>query len=211
MKLGLFNAEQVCRLCKITDAQLRYWNKTKVFQPEAIEGAGAYGRVYTFRDLVGLRTISILRNKYDVDLKDLRIVEQKLKADQADWSNLAFYVGNDRHVYFIDPTSGDTVAMHPMGQRPLFRMQAIARGIEKNLNRMQKRTARQIGKIDQNRHVLQNSSFIAGTRIPTATINRLYKAGYSPSEIIRQYPRLTAEDIKAATTYENLKLKKAAS
>lgn len=211
MKLGVFSAAQVCRLAKISDAQLRYWNKTKVFQPQILEGAGPFRRVYSFRDVVGLKTVSILRNKYQVDLKDLRIIEEKLKDTSIDWSSLVFYVGEDRRIYFRDPSSGDTVATHPMGQRPLLKMQAIARGIEKNLIRMQKRTAREIGKIDHNRYVLHNATVIAGTRIPTSAIHGFHKAGYSDQEIMKQYPRLTPDDIKAAIDYEGLKLKKAAS
>ena len=210
MKLGFFTAEQVCRLAKTSDPQLRYWNQTKVFTPQAAKGAGPYRRICTFRDIVGLRAISILRNKYNVGLNDLRKIEHRLKAaGDADWSNLRFYVGEDAHVYFVDPESGDTLAVHPIGQKPLFKMQAIARGIEKNLARMNKRTSRQIGKIDQNRYVLQNSMVIAGTRVPTSAIYSFYRAGYSPEQIVQQYPRLTPDDVKAAIDFEKLKLKKA--
>lgn len=211
MKLGFFTAAQVCRLAKISDAQLRYWYKTKVFRPRILKSAGPFHRVYTFRDVVGLKTVSILRNKHGVRLDDLRIIEEKLKDTSVDWSSLVFYIGKDRRVYFRDPSSGDTIAAHPMGQRPLFKMRAIARGVEKNLLRMRKRTAREIGKIDQNRYVLQNAMVIAGTRIPTATIYSFHKAGYSDQEIVKQYPRLTPEDVRAAIKYEGLKLRKAAS
>jgi uncharacterized protein (DUF433 family) len=211
MKLGFFNAAQVCRLAKISEVQLRYWNKTKVFQPQTLEGAGPYRRVYSFRDVVGLKTISILRNKYHVDLKDIRLIEDKLKDTSIDWPALTFYVGEDRRIYFRDPQSGETIATHPMGQRPLFRMRAIARGIERTLAHMQKRTVKEIGKIDQNRYVLHNASVVAGTRVPTSAIYGFHKAGYTEQEIVKQYPRLTPDDVKAAIEYEGLKLKKAAS
>jgi uncharacterized protein (DUF433 family) len=211
MKLGFFSASQVCRLAKISESQLRYWHKTKVFQPQPLEGSGPFRRVYTFRDVVGLKTVSILRNKYSVELNDLRVIEEKLKDATIDWSSLVFYIGEDRRIYFRDPANGDTVATHPMGQRPLLKMQAIARGIEKNLVRMQKRTVKQIGKIDQNRYILQNAMVIAGTRIPTSAIYGFHKAGYSAQEIVKQYPRLTPDDVKSAIEYEGLKLKKAAS
>lgn len=212
MKLGLFNREQVRRLCEISDSQLRYWEKTNVFQPEVFEGAGPYRRLYSFRDLVGLRTISMLHNKHNVALDDLRLIEKKVKKSRgSDWSKLVFYLGEDKRVYFVD--EGQTVAVNPMGQRPLFKMETIARGVEESLARMRKRDQSQIGKVARNRYILQNSSFVAGTRIPTETIHRFYKAGYSPQQIVRQFPRLTTKDVKAATKHEEerLKLKKRAS
>lgn len=209
MKLGLFSAAQVCHLAKISNTQLRYWFKTGVFRPQTLEGIGHFHHVYTFRDVVGLKTVSILRNKYKVALDHLRIIEDKLKDTSVDWSSLVFYVGENRRIYFRDPSHGDTVAVHPMGQKPLLKMQAIARGIEKSMVRMQKRTSKEIGKIDQNRYVLQNAMVIAGTRIPTSSIYSFHKARYSEQQIITQYPRLTPADIRAAIDYEELRLKKA--
>jgi DNA-binding transcriptional MerR regulator len=81
MKLGFFSAEQTCRLAKISRSQLRHWYDTKVFRPQVIEGqTGAFRHVYSFRDVVGLRTISILRNTHRVALKDIRQIEQRLKS-----------------------------------------------------------------------------------------------------------------------------------
>jgi len=210
MRLGFFNAEQVCRLAKISATQLRYWHETKVFEPTVLDGAGAFRHVYSFRDVVGLRTISILRNKYGVDLEDIRLIEQKLKTlPESDWSNLMFYVGQDHRIYFKDPKSGDTIATNPMGQRPPFRMRAIARGVEKNLARIHRRTPKEIGKIERGRFVMRNDTVIAGTRIPTSAIWDFHKAGYSDDEILKQFPRLTLQDVRAAIQYEGLKVRRA--
>ena len=50
--------------------------------------------------------------------------------------------------------------------------------------------------------MVRNAPVIAGTRIPTAAIRRFREAGYSIEQIIRQYPTLTAEDIKGALAFE---------
>jgi uncharacterized protein (DUF433 family) len=50
--------------------------------------------------------------------------------------------------------------------------------------------------------VTHNTPVVAGTRIPTAAVRRFHEAGYSPSQIMREYPSLTPEDVKAALVYE---------
>ena len=49
--------------------------------------------------------------------------------------------------------------------------------------------------------VMAGKPVIKGTRIPVALIFRELANGLSPSEIIDAYPRLTAEDIRAANAY----------
>jgi uncharacterized protein (DUF433 family) len=42
---------------------------------------------------------------------------------------------------------------------------------------------------------------IAGTRVTVSAIKSLHDAGYSVSEIHRQYPAIEVQDIKAALRY----------
>jgi uncharacterized protein (DUF433 family) len=208
MRLGLFTAEQTRRLSKISDAQLRYWNKTKVFRPETIEGSfGPFRRVYSFRDVVGLRTVSILRNTYDVDLDDLREVERRLKlSSDASWSTVVFRVGEDHRIYFDDPSTGATVAISPVGQVSLFRMAAVIKSVERQLVLLNRRTKKQIGRVERKRSIMSNAPVIAGTRIPTAAIYDLHENGFSVARIIAEYPRLKKEDVEAAVTFERISL-----
>jgi uncharacterized protein (DUF433 family) len=207
MKLGLFTAEQVCELCKISPRQLSYWDKTEFFKPQHADDLGRpFNRVYSFRDVVGLRTIGLLRNKYNVSLTDLRRISEDLKkTPDGDWSKLVFYLGDDGRVYFRHPEDGAIVAADPSGQRPLFKMHQIIRGVERDLSRMNRRKPKQLGKIDQNRYVARNAPVIAGTRIPTAAIYRLHEAGYTAEKIISEFPRLTRADVEAAIRHERLR------
>ena len=165
MKRRLFTAEQACRLAKILKSRFQYWNRTHVFDPTPLEGSfSAFRRVYSFRDIVGLRTVTLLRDTYHADLDDLREVERRLKTTpDAGWSTVVFRLGEDGQIYFDDPTTGATVAVSPTGQTSLFRMKAVIRSVERQLVLLNRRTKRQIGKIERNRYVMNNASVVAGT------------------------------------------------
>ena len=76
-----------------------------------------------------------------------------------------------------------------------------------DLEARRKRTSEQIGKVDQKRGVLRNLPVIAGTRIPTSAVWSFHEDGRSEDEIIREYPSLTHEDVRAAIEYEQGKKK----
>jgi DNA-binding transcriptional MerR regulator len=208
MKLGVYSAAQACRLAKISETQLRYWNQTHVFRPHTIEkGYGAFRHVYLFRDIVGLRTISLLRNEHKVKLADLREVERRLKATpEMEWANLVFYMGEDRQVYFDDPVTRTRVSVSPMGQSPLFKMREVITSVERQLKLLNRRTKAQIGKVQNNRFVMRAASVVAGTRILTSSIYDLHHEGFTTAQIIREFPRLTERDVHAAINFERLKV-----
>ena len=208
MRLGVYSAAQACRLAKISDMQLRHWDRTRVFRPHTIEsGYGPFRRVYLFRDIVGLRTISLLRNVHKVRLSDLREIASRLKATpDMEWAKLVFYKGADGHVYFDDPVSRARVAVSPMGQSPLFEMREIITGVEHQLKLLNRRTKTQIGKVQRSRFVLRSAAVVAGTRILTRSIYDLHEAGFTTSQIIREFPRLTERDVQAALDFERVNI-----
>lgn len=55
--------------------------------------------------------------------------------------------------------------------------------------------------IEVNPKIMCGKPVIKGTRIPVYLILNLIKAGYDFKRIIKAYPQLTKEDIKAALTY----------
>lgn len=225
MKLGLFTADQVCALCGISARQLAYWDKTGFFKPRyTADEKRPFNRIYSFRDVVGLRTIGRLRNEYGVPLNpDLRQISEDLKkTPDSDWSKLVFYedpmaetshlkgVSSGRRkrarVYFRHPNGGSIIASSPHGQRPLFEMRMVIQNVERNLVRMNSRKPKQIGKVEQHRYVVRNEPVIAGTRIPTAAVYRLHQAGFTPEAIIREFPRLRPADVDAAIKHEGVKV-----
>ena len=56
-------------------------------------------------------------------------------------------------------------------------------------------------RIEVNPSVMVGKPVIRGTRIPVAMVVRLLGQGIEELEILRQYPHLQEEDIRAALTY----------
>lgn len=50
-------------------------------------------------------------------------------------------------------------------------------------------------------NVMVGKPVVRGTRIPVETIVRMFAAGMSEGEILKEYPRLTQLDVRAALTY----------
>jgi uncharacterized protein (DUF433 family) len=200
-----FTAEHVCKLTALTARQLRYWDDTEFFSPTFLDDhrRRAFGRLYTFRDVVGLRTIAILRNEHRIPLQELRRVGAWLRSHhETPWSSLRFAL-NGRAVVFFDPSTG--VAVEPKGKgQTVFQiaLEPIANEIRRAADRLKERSSDQVGQIARNRYVVHNAWTIAGTRVPTEAIWNFYKAGYDSSKIVQEYPRLTAEDVEAALEFE---------
>lgn len=60
------------------------------------------------------------------------------------------------------------------------------------------------GKITINPEICNGKPTIRGTRITVQTILEFLSAGDSHEEILRQYPSLTSEDIKACLTFATM-------
>ena len=69
-----FTAEHVSGLTRLSTRQLVYWDRTGFFSPAHKEVGQTFGRIYGFRDLVGLKAISVLRIDHNLPLQELRRV-----------------------------------------------------------------------------------------------------------------------------------------
>jgi DNA-binding transcriptional MerR regulator len=164
-----FSSEQVCRLTGLSGRQLHYWDNTGFFSPwrMADEPRRPYNRVYSFRDVVGLRTIAILRNVHHVPLQELRKVGEWLAGHcETPWASLVFFVGG-RKVYFEDPTGVLYAGRRPTQTALRILLSAVEEDVNETANRLRQRLADDIGQIHRNRFVVSNAPCIAGTRIPT--------------------------------------------
>ena len=195
-----FTADQICKLAELSKRQLGYWDKTDFFSPR-LTSSRPYTRIYSFRDLVGLRVISTLRNVHQVPLQRLRVVGHHLK-EHADtpWSELTFYVSG-RHVYFEHPGDGviSSIAGQVAGE---FALVKVAFEMGRKADELRLRSSSDVGRIDQHRFVAHNEPVVAGTRIPVRAIVSFHEAGRSAKEIVRQYPRLTVKDVEAAIAFD---------
>lgn len=204
-ELVAFTADHVCRLTGLSRRQLRYWDRTEFFSPTLIDDheRRAFGRIYSFRDVVGLRTISILRNQHRIPLQELRRVGAWLKErHDTPWSSLRFAL-HGRHVVFFDPGRGVAVEPAGAGQEVLpVDLEPIASEMREAADRLRDRQPEDIGRLHRNRYVVHNAWVVAGTRIPTSAIWHFHQAGYSTQDIIKEYPRLTPSDVTAAIEFE---------
>lgn len=205
VELLAFTAEHVRGLTGLSISQLRYWDKTEFFSPTLVgeEKRRTFHRVYTFRDVVGLRTIALLRNVHHIPLQELRRVGSWLHAHYTTpWASLRFWLAG-RRVVFSDPASESVVDPQKDGQTVVaIDLAPIADDMGAAANALTKRQPDQIGRVVRNRYVVHNAWVVAGTRIPTKAIWNFHAAGFDVDGIVREYPRLTPEDVKAAIEFE---------
>jgi DNA-binding transcriptional MerR regulator len=198
-----FTAEQVSRLTGLSDRQLRYWDDTGFFKPSlSDERHRPYGRIYSFRDVVGLRTIALMRNKHGVPLQELRKLGAWL-AEHYDqpWATLRFYLSG-RAVYFDDPATQTRRTGRSPEQTSIIEMLDVAEVTAKMTEGLRRRDPDEIGQVSRHRYVSHNQPVISGTRIRTEAIWNFHQAGYGTAAILKQYPRLTPDDIAAAIDFE---------
>ena len=198
--VAAFSEEQVQRLTGLTKAQLRYWDKTGFFTPSLSDEDKrlAFSRLYSFRDIVALRTLGVLRLQHNVPLQHLRKVAEKLShlAD-ALWTRTTLYVLN-RKVVFDEPGTAKpreiVSGQYVMG----IPLRAIVSDTEKDVQALRRRPKADHGRVERSRHVSRNAWVVAGTRIPVQAIHDFRDAGYTVRQILEEYPDLDADDVKAA-------------
>ena len=201
--IGAFSDDHVIKLTGLSKSQLRYWDETCFFPPSyASENRrNPYSRVYSFRDVVGLRTLAILRKDYGIPLQHLRKVAAKLSRIKKDpWSEITLYVLG-KEVQFREPDTR-RVRSAVSGQYVNLPLRDVIHNVEDEAKKLRSRADDQLGKVEKHRYVAHNAWVLAGTRIPTKAIRRFNEAGYTVAQIIEEYPSLTRRDIKAALAHE---------
>lgn len=201
--IAAFSEDHVVRLTGLTHGQLRSWDRAGFFRPRYAyqDRHVPYSRVYSFQDVVGLRTIAVLMKQYRISLQKLRkVAEELIRRGYDHWSEVKLYVLKGQ-VHFRQPNSDDIEGVWT-GQFAMVPIIDVINDVETRIKELRKRDSSQVGHVERHRYVARNSSVIAGTRIPTATIRRFKEAGYTVDQILRQYPTLTPEDVQAALAHE---------
>jgi uncharacterized protein (DUF433 family) len=198
-----FSEEHVARLTGLTRGQLRAWDRDHFFAPHFAykDRHAAFSRVYSFQDVVGLRTLAVLMEQYRVSVQQLkRVAKELVRRGYKHWAEVKLWVVK-KQVHFRPPGTNDVQGVWD-GQLAIVEVIDVIHDVEERVRELKKRPSAQIGKIEQHKHVVRNQPVIAGTRITTAAIRRFRDEGYSLEQIQKQYPTLTIEDIKAALFHE---------
>jgi uncharacterized protein (DUF433 family) len=201
--LQAFTEEHVIRLTGLSRSQLRAWDRLGFFKPKYAwkDRHQPYSRIYSFQDVVGLRTIAVLRQQYRISLQQLkRAATELMSRGYGHWAEIKLYVVNGQ-VHFRRPHTDDIEGVWD-GQLAMVPVIEVIHDVEDRVRDLRERKGSQHGQIEQHKFVVRNAPVIAGTRIPTAAIRRFCEAGYSVEQILRQYPTLTREDVDAAIAHE---------
>lgn len=197
--IGAFSEEQASRISGVSIYQLRQWDKEGFFP--AAYGAGQrhvpFGRLYSFRDLVSLQVLNDLRNDKKIPLSHLREVSAKLSHfGDRKWSGTTLYVLGKR-VVLEDPTTRhreDVVS----GQKVLnIPLRVVIKSTRDRIKELNKRDSA-VGQFTKGKFVAHNELVFSGTRIPVSIVIEFHEAGYTSSNIRREFPDLTEADIEAA-------------
>ena len=201
--VAAYSEEQIGRMVGLTKSRLRYWARTDFFKPSFVEEDGRlpYSRFYSFKDVVALRTLEMLRVRNSVPLQHLRKVAERLAHMKDElWSRTTLFV-LDKKVLVVNSefdqpqeiVSGQFVLGIPLAK--------VIDDTRNDIIAFRSRPANTVGHLSRNRSIARNASVVSGTRIPVGSVVRLHEDGYTVNQIIAEYPDLTPEDIKAALTH----------
>lgn len=201
--VAAFSEEHVERVTGLSKGRLRYWAKTDFFKPSFVEENQRlpHSRFYSFKDVVALRTLEMLRVQNNVPLQHLRRVAEKLSHLQdALWTETTLYVVK-RRVVFVNPETGKPEEV-VSGQYLLgIPLKKVIDDTTADIVEFRRRRPDTYGKVTRSREVVRNAWVIEGTRIPVGAVKRLHEDGFSIPKIIEEYPDLTEDDVKAALNH----------
>lgn len=201
--LAAFSDEQVSHLTGLRIGQLQYWDRTDFFRPSISRGGDGFGAVYSFADLRGLRILAVLRNTHGISVQHLRDVKKRLAEPGRNiWTGVKLYVLNKRVVWVEPGTNLPQQVASRQYVIPAIDLEEVMSKLPDEVRRLGARSSEQVGHVEVRRLVSQSAPVIAGTRIPVKVIKSFHQAGYSVQQILKEYPDLTAEDVRAALEYK---------
>lgn len=194
--LHAFSVDHASRVTGLSKARLTRWDREGFFSPEHADEddrGNPYSRVYSFVDLVGLRTLAILTDKHRISLEELRKTYPELaKRVKRPWSDTQLSVLNKKVVWDLDSNPHDR---HGQVAGRHIELPTVASEIARKAEDLRKRNRDQIGATERHKFIAHNARVIAGTRIPVTAIESFIRAGYSDEAILREYPTLAKFDV----------------
>jgi uncharacterized protein (DUF433 family) len=205
---GVYTSEQVMRLTGISRRKLSYWLAAAVVTAD-IDRAKGRGRVrlFSFQNLVEIRTAMHLRVGEEISLQLLRKVVSRMREEldvEPPLAELTLGVlrgGSQRRpTYRVVVQGSDGVWEHGEDGQRIFDIPLPLRRFTEELVAAAERDAqerRRPGEVERRRGALGSTPVLTGTRIPVHAVASLHEAGWSNERILDNYPSLTLADIEA--------------
>lgn len=193
-----FSVEHAARVTGISKARLTRWDQEGFFSPEFADEedrGNPYSRVYSFVDLVGLRTLALLTDRYRISLGELRKTYPELaKRVKRPWSDTQLAVWKRKVIWDLANLPRDRHGQY-LGNH--IELPSIASEVAERSEELRNRDKSKVGLIERHRFVAHNAPVVAGTRIPAKAIASFIEDGFDDDAIIEEYPSITKLDIAA--------------
>lgn len=212
-----FRQGLVEKLTGLTRRQLRRLERLGVVMPSVAAREEGWPPLYSFEDLVKLKVVAELlsRDFNTADIKRLIVdLEQRgilnpltvvrIVLDEPTEEEQRHHPSKGRAFVILPGEDAPTSGKHPDQLVKTFDLKL--REVRSDLvGTIEQLTTRPTGKVEQVRGVKSHAWVVAGTRVPTALIAKLTRAGWSRDRIRESYPHLTPEDIAAALRHEKVR------
>jgi uncharacterized protein (DUF433 family) len=199
-----FSLEQTAELTELGAGLLRRWDNEAIFHPAQSDAnrKRPLSRLYSFRDVVTLRTLAQAR-AFGVSGYELRKIARFVEEHpETSWDDTQIYVLGHRVYFSYTDAQRERrlLASKPLGQQAMpeiltIDIAKVQSDAEQRLQQLFERAPDQLGATEQNRFVVGGAEVFAGTRIPVASVVELLHDGWSSEEVLANFPRLTEADL----------------
>lgn len=192
----VYTIDQASRLAGLSRERLADWDRAGFFQPEYADKNRRLplSRLYSFDDIVGLKTIAYLRDRHHVSMKELRKVAEVLARETSrPWSDLRLTAVN-RNVVQIDERGQGSGVLD--GQKTCIQLSSVIEEVQEAAQRLRIRDPKKQAHVEKNKFVMHNVERFSGTRIPVSAVERYIREGADDAEVLSAYPDLTEKDVQ---------------
>jgi uncharacterized protein (DUF433 family) len=208
----IFGVDAVAGLTGLSKPLLHRWARDSFYVPE--RGLQVGEPLFSFRDVVSLRVLAILRQEHGISRQELHRVGEHLR-DEHDhpWAALRLGVSG-KEVVFMEPATGRMVSTKAHGNYvfdEILEIKAVEANMRSQASRLMQRQRDQLGKTEKKRAILGGRTVFAGTRIAVAPIADALRRGAPQKWVLENFPTLRRADVElAATIARNGKQKRSA-
>jgi uncharacterized protein (DUF433 family) len=208
----IFGVDAVAGLTRLSKPLLRRWARDGFYVPE--RGLQVGEPLFSFRDVVSLRVLAILRQEHGISRQELRRVGKRLR-EEHDYPWAALRLGvSGKEVVFMEPATGRVVSTKPHGNYvfdEILEIKAVEANMRSQASRLMHRQRAQLGKTEKKRAILGGRAVFAGTRIAVAPIADALRRGAPQKWVLENFPTLRRADVElAAAIARNGKQKRSA-